>query len=302
MKKIIMLLSALSFIISASAKTEEVFLQKDLSHIIQVVTDNLSKDLSRDAQDAIMWKKYLNSPHPSVATVKSYFEEAALEFKVPAELLEAIGYVENNWTQIGPTIDRGWGIMHLVSNGTCTTLEEASALLKLDPQILKDNAKENIRGAAALLARYAGEERRFFNKYEDWYIALQAVSGLYGEEFRKDQAYRYLNTLKSGVYSHTNWDESFSIEAKPQIEIVDLESKDEIRSEDYAPAICTSATLSHNYSSRSGQDIDTWVNHWIGEGTYSGCISWFVNPANTGDIANSAHFVVRSSDGQILNL
>ncbi|HOW89554.1 MAG TPA: peptidoglycan recognition family protein, partial [Elusimicrobiales bacterium] len=60
-------------------------------------------------------------------------------------------------TQIGPSIDRGWGIMHLVDNDYCQTLSEASSLLGLDPQVLKDDPRQNIRGAAVLLAAYARE-------------------------------------------------------------------------------------------------------------------------------------------------
>lgn len=53
-----------------------------------------------------------------------------------------------------------------------------------------------------------------------------------------------------------------------------------------------------NYSFNRGRPIDTWVNHWIGVGTYAGAISWFKNcNANA-----SAHFIIRASDGQIAQL
>jgi len=75
--------------------------------------------------------------------------------------LKVIGKIENNWTQVVPSIDRGWGIMHLVENDYCNTLLEASDLIGISKQILKDDQFQNIRGAAALLAKYAGPGQPF---------------------------------------------------------------------------------------------------------------------------------------------
>jgi len=50
-----------------------------------------------------------------------------------------------------------------------------------------------------------------------------------------------------------------------------------------------------NYATGRTASIDTWVNHWIGTGTYAGAISWFLNCSS----GVSAHFVIRASDGQI---
>ena len=67
-----------------------------------------------------------------------------------------------------------------------------------------------------------------------------------------------------------------------------------IQSTDYGPAIWLS---SPNYSSRGGSAIREAVIHTT-EGNYSGAISWLRNPASQA----SAHYVVRSSDGQITQL
>lgn len=68
-----------------------------------------------------------------------------------------------------------------------------------------------------------------------------------------------------------------------------------VQSADYAPAIWTAAA-SCNYSTR-GQAITGVVIHDV-EGSYASCISWFQNcNANV-----SAHYVVRSSDGQITQM
>ena len=67
-----------------------------------------------------------------------------------------------------------------------------------------------------------------------------------------------------------------------------------IQSTDYGPAIWLS---SPNYSSRSGSAIREAVIHTT-QGSYAGAISWLRNPASQA----SAHYVVRSSDGQITQL
>ncbi|MES2394941.1 MAG: N-acetylmuramoyl-L-alanine amidase [Bacteroidota bacterium] len=69
-----------------------------------------------------------------------------------------------------------------------------------------------------------------------------------------------------------------------------------LQSSDYAPALWTAAG-SCNYSSRSGTAISAVTIHDV-EGSYAGCISWFQNCASS----VSAHYVVRSSDGQITQM
>jgi N-acetyl-anhydromuramyl-L-alanine amidase AmpD len=65
---------------------------------------------------------------------------------------------------------------------------------------------------------------------------------------------------------------------------------------DYALAIWAPANSS-NYSSRNGTTITDVTIHTI-QGTYASCISWFQNPS-----ANvSAHYVIRSFDGQVTQM
>lgn len=67
-------------------------------------------------------------------------------------------------------------------------------------------------------------------------------------------------------------------------------------SADYPAALWTPAG-SCNYSSRSGTAITAVTIHDI-EGTYAGCISWFQNCS----ASVSAHYVLRSSDGQVTQM
>lgn len=68
-----------------------------------------------------------------------------------------------------------------------------------------------------------------------------------------------------------------------------------VLSPDYPAGIWNPTTC--NFSSRSGTQISAVTIHFV-EGSYSGCISWFKNcNANA-----SAHYVIRSSDGQVTQM
>lgn len=68
------------------------------------------------------------------------------------------------------------------------------------------------------------------------------------------------------------------------------------KSTDYAPAIW-SPIPSCNYSSRSGTAVSAVTIHTV-QGSYAGCISWF----NNCSAGVSAHYVLRSSDGQVTQM
>lgn len=69
----------------------------------------------------------------------------------------------------------------------------------------------------------------------------------------------------------------------------------EIMSANYGPAIWNPTSC--NFSSRSGTPISAVTIHTV-QGTYAGCISWFKNCS----AGVSAHYVIRSSDGQVTQM
>jgi N-acetyl-anhydromuramyl-L-alanine amidase AmpD len=273
----------------------ELFLQRDVSWELKTVEDHIDKEVQPHSHE--LWAYYLSKPHPSVSVVSRYFEDAATEFNVPVLILKTIGQIENNWTQMGPSIDKGWGIMHLVQNDYCNTLGEASQLLGVSEQVLKDDARQNIRGAAALLAHYKTESGVAGKRIEDWYPAVKKFTGLISDKLCTIQADRYFGVMADGVQSTTLWQESIVLERHPGIDFNYIKSmfneapanEDASRSADYGPAIADLTTC--NYSSTRNHSIDTWVNHWIGVGTAAGAVSWFKNcSANA-----SAHFVTANN-------
>ena len=279
----------------------ELFLQRDRQQIESLVghVQNRMRHSTQNTDEAVLWIEYLSRPHPAVATIRQYLIDAAQEFGVPVEILAVIAQVESNWTHCGPTIDKGWGVMHLVQNSYANTLGEAATLLGLDPQILKDDPRQNIRGSAALLEHYAGADRQSFDSFEDWFAAVKQLTGLLTNELQEMQAERYYDTLRQGTQSHTIWNEEVLLDPFPEIgshlRRSELRSRN-LRSTDYPQAQTQLSDC--NFTSGRNHSIDTITLHWIGLGTYAGAISWFQNC----DANASAHFVIRSSDGQMTQI
>src|SRR5690606_27545730 len=99
------------------------------------------------------------------------------------------------------------------------TLGEAAALLKVDRQVLKDDAKQNIRGAAALLAEKAGTNGPKFKKVEEWFPAVKYLSGLGDDELQEMQATNYYNVLKEGANSLSFFGHHINIAAEPEVNV-----------------------------------------------------------------------------------
>ncbi len=271
----------------------ENYRQRNLDPIIDFITQHTDDDHHGHGEHYQNWRQHLRSPHPTVATLNRYFDQAAQEFQVPSELLKAIAFVETNWTQIGPSIDQGWGIMHLVHNNYADTLTEAANLLKLQPEILKNHPQANIRGAAALLAHQAAQLDYIPSDLIDWWPAVAHLTGLISASLRDLQTQRYYQILQTGAKSSTLWEETLLLPSYPKVNLEHQRSGSRaIRSADYSPA--ASRLTSCNYTTEANRNIDTWVNHWIGQGTYAGAISWFQNC----QAKASAHFIV-SATGEI---
>jgi N-acetyl-anhydromuramyl-L-alanine amidase AmpD len=278
-------------------KGDELFLKRDLSAELHQVAQYI--DHAEQLHHHELWAHYLAQPHPSVATVNKYMAQAAAEFKVPLQLLQVIAQVENNFTQLGPSIDQGWGMMHLVQNNYCNTLGEAAQLLGVSEQVLKDDAQQNIRGAASLLRKYFGNNKNTKATLEEWYPAVRKFSGLISDELRTIQADRYYTVLKDGNVNTTLWGETIVIPRKKNLNLHYIRStfhpsnntteQEAGRSADYGAAVSSFTTC--NYTSTRNHSIDTWVNHWIGTGTAAGAVSWFQNCS----AGASAHFVTANT-------
>lgn len=251
---------------------------------------------------------FVSSTHAQARAAKGLnaaFQHAAKEFDVPRDLLVALAYAETHFDDHNgqPSLDNGYGVMHLVDNSKVQTLNEAAKLLRLTPDTLKTDTEHNIRGGAALLRSYAnslGLNDLTRKDLAAWYPVVAQYSHADNDAFARfyaDQVYTFLNQGLSGSDRRGETVMVGAEEIQPQRgKYADVIS---IQSTDYAPAIWNPA-YSGNYevaNRETDYNIDTVVIHTT-QGSYNGAISWFQNPSSH----VSAHYVIRSSDGQITQM
>ena len=270
-------------------------LQRDMTDVIRLLGYDKA---AHDHSEAASLAESISRPHPSVASVERMFRAAAAEFDVPAPLLMAIGQVENNWTQLGPTIDGGWGIMHLVENHHTNTLADAAERLGVDVEQVRNDPRTNIRGAAALLRQYwhqvNGKRMRPSHDLETWFEPSKLFSGLYTEETRQLHGKTYFERLAEGGEWLTLWGENVTLEPQQGFDLESLKAKSQpaAKSADYGPATFYPVSC---YNTGRSSSITTWVNHYIQAGTYASTISVFqsCHPVYTDyDRRVSSHFLV----------
>lgn len=238
----------------------------------------------------------------AIGRLNRAFQQAAREFAVPRDLLIAIAFAETHFDDHDgkPSIDNGYGVMHLVENPQAHTLGRAAALLGLSEKALQTDTAQNIRGGAALLRAYADEAGLNGPDLAAWYPVVARYSNaadLSVGRFYADEVYRLLN---AGVSGQSKGGETVLMPAR---EVHPQRGKYEgiisIQSTDYGPAIWTPASSSnYTVANRPSDYPINYVIIHVTEGSYASAISWFQNPS----AQVSAHYVIRSSDGQITQM
>ena len=113
--------------------------------------------------------------------VNRAFVDAARESGVPTPLLKALCYLEGHLSAHGgyPSLDNGYGCMHIIQNARGDELDRAAHLLGVSADTLKHNLPINIRAGAALLRAEAVQlspVHRAPTGLADWYGAVAAYS------------------------------------------------------------------------------------------------------------------------------
>ncbi|WP_428957276.1 N-acetylmuramoyl-L-alanine amidase [Streptomyces sp. cg35] len=243
-----------------------------------------------------------DSPDPG--PVRHAFSAAAAEFGVPRDLLIALGYGETHLDDHAgqPSQAGGYGVMHLVSNPDRHTLELASRLTGESARELRTDTTANIRGGAAVLRAYADDaglgraERR---DTDAWYPLVARYGGAAdpsGARLYADTVYTF---LAEGLTARTPDGETLTVRARsvaPERGRYETAAAPAAQSPDYPSALWVPAS-SANYSVGRSASIRKIVIH-VTQGSYAGTVNWFRNPSAKA----SAHYVVRSSDGQITQM
>ena len=155
----------------------------------------------------------LNRPHPSVATTEKYIDDAAAEFRVPAIILKAAAQVQSNWAQTGASFYGSYGMMGLIESDYNKQITLAASLTNSNIEDIKNEAKANIRAAAALLAYYQKGKPTSAN-LADWFEATRDLTGLSNEEMKTSLATSFYNVIKNGSKTISLWREIIQIDAK----------------------------------------------------------------------------------------
>jgi PKD repeat protein/N-acetyl-anhydromuramyl-L-alanine amidase AmpD len=305
-----------SFIKSPIKKTTnkdgEVFLQRNmdayLGNSFKIKNTKHREDEPGCNHNDQMLSEFLNRPHPSVGTMIKYFNQSAKEFNVPVEILMAVGQVQSNWAQVSTSEYGSWGVMGLIENNNTQQITLAAQLTNTTTDDIKNNAKANIRAAAALLALYQKNKIPSSN-VTDWYESVKELTGLRDEAMKISLTNRFYKVINDGSKTISLWKEIITINSKviamPK-EASELPSKTNktsnnsktgaVAAVDYVGAL--SRITSCNYGvGRNGYGKDYYFVHYMATGTYEGAISYFNDCSRT--TPSSAHYCIRNSDGQI---
>jgi len=254
------------------------------------------------------------APPGHTGPMNTAFAAASVEFDVPRDLVVAVGYGETHLDGHAgkPSQDNGFGVMHLVSNPTRHTMERAAALTGESPDALRTDDAANIRGGAALLRAMADDLRLDADRdgVDAWYPAVAAYGGAADPRVARLYADTVYELLGAGLQARTASGEPVAVAGravKPDrgryasapsgSSAPSAPSGDaSVQGPDY-PASRWIPAHPSNYSAGRSARIDRVVIH-VTQGSYAGTISWFQNPAS----GVSAHYVVRSSDGEVTQM
>ncbi|TCP29966.1 N-acetylmuramoyl-L-alanine amidase [Scopulibacillus darangshiensis] len=271
---------------------------------------------------------------PSDALQKG-FEKAAKEFGVPLELLMSVAYNETRWDGHNgePSTSGGYGVMHLTQvtkvpaisakgeriTRTVTddpkmhTLDTAAKLIGISSDTVKTDPAQNIRGGAALLAKYARETADSLSPHAaDWYGAVVKYSGSDVASVAKDFADQVYKTIKKGAERTTPNGQHVVLKAKNVTANKETAKDIPLRNAKKAGVDCPNgleceyipaaykqfSSSSYNYGNydlanrpKDGLDINYIIIHDI-EGSYQDGVNTFLGQSYV-----SAHYVIRSTDG-----
>ncbi|MBL0386523.1 N-acetylmuramoyl-L-alanine amidase [Tumebacillus sp. ITR2] len=244
-------------------------------------------------------------------TLENAFAAAAKEFNVPKELLMAVSYTESRW-QMDTELDasehgNGKGLMHLSDNSFKKALSDAAKQLGVKAKDLESDPTLNIRGGAFVLAKAQKDlGKSLTSNLNDWYEAVASFEGASQKQegvLFADEVFRVLKegtslTIEGGTLSVAG-DKTLAPNKGAYTNVEYGLTSVTTLTPDYSGAIWNPASTSnYQVATRPTSNPINYVIIHDTEGSYSGSINWFKDPA----AQVSAHYVVRSSDGQITQM
>lgn len=212
---------------------------------------------------------------------------ASEKYKVPAELLLAMGYENTAWEMPPPETTpyeegdlhgRGaYGIMQLLQNPSVNTLGEAARLTGLSETRLKTDRATNILGGAAVLARIKG--RPAPGDLNAYYDAVAEYGG------SQEYANAVYEVLRDGASLTISTGEKVTL--SPQRE-ADTRALRVARASGQYPGSTWWGASSSNYTNAGRPPTINKIIVHVAQGSYSGTLNWFRDPRAQA----SAHYTV----------
>ena len=229
------------------------------------------------------------------------FADAAEDHGVPEKLLLALAWEASHWRPGLTSAWGGYGLFDLREGGEGgPDVERAAMASGHGPDALMEDDEAQIDAVGALLAEHAARSHGGVlpptGDLLAWWDAVRAFSGQHDPRSQE----RFAATVYEAINFGVDRDPATGLELIP--EPVDHWNRVPVPPPtacDYGGCAQFVQAHSSNYTSgsRGSADIDVVVIHTV-QGSYAGCISWFQNSS-----ANvSAHYVVRSSDGEVTQM
>ncbi|MDX2012257.1 MAG: N-acetylmuramoyl-L-alanine amidase [Myxococcaceae bacterium] len=245
----------------------------------------------------------VDAPAPAArSALEGHFEAAAREYQVPVELLKGIAWVE---TRVSVTANLesasgGLGLMQLPEHGDWKLQQRAQALTGATRGQLAVDPAANVRGAAAVLRELFDRTQRDEPGLDaraagDWFRALALYPGFESADAAHEWAADVYRAIARGF-------------SAPQPDGVVTQAPTWTGWERHAPTVQTRRDALGDYPGRatyvqsphrsSGRSSYEFIVIHTMQGSYAGSRSWFLNPSSN----VSAHYLVRSSDGEITQM
>ena len=273
------------------------------------------------------------------ALFKQYFAQAYLTYPIiPKGTLESLAYVASRWEhRVADAKDnhhhmpQAQGLFGLFDDnkaGFSNTLTQVAKHANVDKKQLLEHPESYIMATASFIANALANDAQNGHTLTSIKPLLVELSGLpqlntnISRYAVNSFLYDFYKISEKGNDDHginiepqtVPWEKIFSAKELQQLrapglvidkarDTISLKGEEFIgsnvnsplnRSTDYGPALWTA---SPNYSSRAGSAITHVAIHTT-QGSYAGSISWLANP----DSSASAHYVIRSSDGQVTQM
>jgi N-acetyl-anhydromuramyl-L-alanine amidase AmpD len=246
-------------------------------------------------------------------TLDDALTRAATAYEVPRDLLAAVAWSETRFDNPVAADEHADGVegeggghalpelgpLHLRTTPTADTLARARALLGVSEESLRTNTGLGVAGAAAVLAELGAQTGADPDDLATWAEAVARYSGLRDRVMQVSYASQVFAALRAGVAERSFTGERIRLAAHPGLPAAEERlhvTQAVAASSDYGPARWVAASTSNYNSGRSGS-VQYVVIHTM-QGSYGGSVSWFQNPSAQA----SAHYMVRSSDGEITQM